>query len=888
MSAGWHEERSVMAGIETLYVTNHSHTDIGFTDYQGVCFRQHREFVDGALDLVEATADYPEESRYRWTVETTGPLLPWLRAASPGQLERFRHWHQEGAIDVAAMQYNLTPLLGVEQLCRSLYPVRILRDEFGLTVRAAMQCDVNGVSWLFADLLAKIGVEFLTMAVNEVRGRAPKPVPSAFWWDGPGGRRVLAWNGFHYLFGRSIAKLGDERFVDRALPPLLERLAERDDYGFDFLYCQSTHPMRVDNGPPDLRMADFVHRWNEEGRSPRIVFTTPGSFGAWFAERHGDSLETRRGDWVDWWSDGVASSAYETGINRGTHELLLAAELLAAWVRAECSDSWDPERAARAYEQATLYDEHTWGAFASIVAPDSLFTRAQWNRKASFAYQAAMEAHDLLAHSARAFAGARAERGIEGRFNLGELTNAEAFPATEGTQLLVVNTLPWRRSVVVEEPDVRGGGAPVGMLEQFFPPNVPWGGALPHEHTRRVGAEVDGFGYAVVSPDEPASSADLATGSGFLENSHYRLEIDPATGAIASWVDKELGHDFAGEQNGFRLGQLVYETVESDRDRDALFVMDFSREDFGIWQVDPVFRREQSRAVGVGEGRVHEGVAELEVDVQLAGTRGARCRYALESRRAVLAVEWTLDKEHVIAPEAVYVAFPFALGDPSFRLDLNGVPCTPDADQLDGTVRDWYPVRRWADVSDGARGVTLCPLDAPLVQVGGITTGKAAWKLRPEGPALFSWALNNHWMVNFQASQGGRIPLRYRLTTHAGGCDDAAASRFAAEEATPPIVLRDYVPRGRRAGRLLTVDALGLEVTAKPAENGDGIVLRVLDLDGAERTVDLVFEAVAPASAVRVSPVEEDREQLELTGNTVRVPLGGRTVTSLRVRFGRG
>jgi hypothetical protein len=334
------------------------------------------------------------------------------------------------------------------------------------------------------------------------------------------------------------------------------------------------------------------------------------------------------------------------------------------------------------------------------------------------------------------------------------------------------------------------------------------------------------------------------------------------------------------------LGQLVYETVQSDRDRDALFMMDFSREDFGIWQVDPPFQREPSRAVNVGEGRIHEGVAELEVDVRLPGTRGARCRYALESGTAALAVEWTLDKQHVTAPEAVYVAFPFALGDPSFRLDLNGVPCTPDTDQLNGSVRDWYPVRRWADVSDGARGVTLCPLDAPLVQLGGITTGKAARQLRPMGPAFFSWALNNHWMVNFRASQGGRIPLRYRLTTHADACDDGAAARFAAEAATPPIVLRDYVPRGPRAARLLTVDDPEIEVTAKPAENGDGIVLRVLDLDGSERTVELVFEAVVPVSAVRVSPVEEDQEPLELTRNTVRVQLRGRTVTSLRVRFG--
>jgi alpha-mannosidase len=871
--------------IETLYVVNHSHTDIGFTDHQDVCLRQHREFVDEALALIEATADRPQESRYRWTVETTGPLLPWLRQASAGQLERFRHWHDEGAIEVAAMQYNLTPLLNVEQLCRSLYPVRILREDYGLNARAAMQCDVNGVSWLFADLLSAIGVEFLTMAVNEVRGRAPRPVPGAFWWDGPGGGRVLAWNGFHYLFGRSIAKLGDERFVDHALPPILERVAARDDYPFDFLYCQSTHPMRVDNGPPDRRLADFVHRWNEDGRAPRIVLTTPGEFGAWFAARHGDGLEARHGDWVDWWSDGVASSAYETGINRTTHELLLGAEFLASWVRAEGGDGWDPERAARAYEQATLYDEHTWGAFASIAAPDSLFTKAQWNRKSSFAYQAAMETHDMLARSARAFADGRAERGAEGRFNLGELTDAEAYPKTEGTELLVVNTLPWSRTVVVEEPDLRGGGAPVGMLEQFFPPNVPWGGALPHERTRRVRAELAGFGYAFVSSDEPASSDDLAAGDGFIENSRYRVELDPATGGIASWLDKELGHDFAGAQDGLRLGQLVHETVASG-DRDALFVMDFSREDFGIWQTDPQLRREPARAIGAA-GRVHQGVAELEVDIELAGSRRARCRYSLVSGHAVLGVDWTLDKEHITEPEAVYVAFPFGLGEPRFRLDLNGVPCTPDADQLNGTVRDWYPVRRWVDLSDDARGVTLCPLDAPLVQLGGITTGKAAWELRPQGPALYSWALNNHWMVNFKASQGGRIPLRYRLTTHAGGCDDAAAARFAAGEATPPIVLRDYVPRGPRAGRLVSVDDPDVEVTAKPAEDGDGVVLRLHGLVGAERVVELDFEAAAPASACRVSPVEDDGEALELSGTSVRIPLAGRGVTSLRVRFER-
>ena len=77
-------------------------------------------------------------------------------------------------------------------------------------------------------------------------------------------------------------------------------------------------------------------------------------------------------------------------------------------------------------------------------------------------------------------------------------------------------------------------------------------------------------------------------------------------------------------------------------------------------------------------------------------------------------------------------------------------------------------------------------------------------------------------------------------------------------------------------------------MTAKPAEDGDGIVVRLHDLDGAERTVELDFEVAAPASAYRVSPVEDDLESLELRGRAVRVPLGGRAVTSLRVRFERG
>jgi hypothetical protein len=115
-----------------------------------------------------------------------------------------------------------------------------------------------------------------------------------------------------------------------------------------------------------------------------------------------------------------------------------------------------------------------------------------------------------------------------------------------------------------------------------------------------------------------------------------------------------------------------------------------------------------------------------------------------------------LDKEHETGIEAVFIAFPFTWGR-RLPADVNWGAVHAEADQLPGTVRDWYPVGRWVDVGDGERGVTRTPLDAPLVQLGGITSGRWAVRLEPEGPTLMSWALQNHWMVNFKASQGARF-----------------------------------------------------------------------------------------------------------------------------------
>ncbi len=172
------------------------------------------------------------------------------------------------------------------------------------------------------------------------------------------------------------------------------------------------------------------------------------------------------------------------------------------------------------------------------------------------------------------------------------------------------------------------------------------------------------------------------------------------------------------------------------------------------------------------------------------------------------------------------------------------------------------------------------------MQLGGITTRRWASTLEAESAILMSWALHNHWMVNFKARQGGQIPLRYRLTTHSAPCDAGAAARFGAEQSTPPIVLLDYRRESAvLSGSFVDVGADGVLVTAKPAEDGDGVVLRLRNIHGVRRDAAIAFRDVVPSSVCLTSPVEVDGDELPLDGSTVRVPMDALAVRSLRARF---
>ncbi|MCE2471643.1 MAG: hypothetical protein J4G18_07035 [Anaerolineae bacterium] len=865
-----------MPKIRRIYLTSHTHTDIGYTDHQDTVFRQHLGFIDDAIELGEATAHYPEAARYKWTCELTAFVERYFQERSPAQADRFLELHRRGQMAVAGMQYHWTPMLSTAGMLRSLLPVRRLRDDYGIQISAAMQCDVNGASWLWADLLPAIDINTLTMSINMHRGRRPEPDLNAFWWRGPAGRRLLTFNGPHYLYGIFRYGLSDMNFVDELLPPQLAKLEAREDYPYDFLYAQITHPARVDNGPPLPHMADFVRDWNASGREPQLIFTTIDGFARMLHDDYGETLDEWRGDWADWWADGVGSSIYETSLNRQTEELLPLLDYLATQV-----EGADLGLIEKAYHLVSLYDEHTWGGFASIRRPHSHFTRASYNRKASFAYGGYGLTHELLADNGRKLA--RAITGVtpegEAWRRWGQYISADPADAPDNYHYLVLNSCGWGRHIRYPLPPDMGGAAPHGVLEQFLIGNYredpPLIADTPAE--MMIDLELPAFSYAVIAPRSLEAAPDSAIGEGSIENRWYRLRIDPQTGGLLSWYDKELGRELVKADDLWRFGQYIYEWVDHPDDRRAIFALDFDREDFGVRHQDTPFRRSGPTAVEIMPARQLPDRLEMEARLQAKGVVSVKVRYSLPQHQKALHIDMLIDKTFCTLVEAVYLPFPLALDDHRFHLDLNGVPLEPEREQLPGSCRDWYGVHRWAEAGDNDVSVTLAPLDSPLIQLGGITTGRWAHELDARGPTLVSWALHNHWDTNFKASQGEAILQRYRLTS-TGRYDSAASSRFAMEAGLPPLIVRVPGAELGASGIFMQADPEGAcELQLKRAADGRGLIVHAYKR--------LQFPGPALESACECNPIEVDCEALTVADGGFTLSVPPRSVACARVIF---
>ena len=838
-----------------LYLVQHAHADFGYTAPQHQMLPAHLRFIDLALDLCDATDDYPDDAQFRWTCETTWAVREYIRRRPARQIDRLRRRIHEGRIELTALFFNMSEITPETGLVASLQALREIQETLGTRISTAMQNDVNGMAWAWPDYFHGCGVRYLTTAVHGFRSLVPFEIPTLFWWESPSGKRLLAYRPDHYFCGNWLGfhrsnTIGDwvgtakaqTASPEEAVPKYLADL-ETKGYPFDRIAAQfSGH--ETDNSPPSMAQCGIVRAWNESHEWPKVRIATASQFMRDMEELHAGEFPTYRVPWPDWWTDGFGSAARETAASRETHAALQTSASLLSMASMLGAEVPGPtkRRHTEAHEAVLLYDEHTFGSVDSLADPYSTATMVQWEEKSSYIWQAVKDA-----------AMVREETwGI-----LHSLLPRRDCPA-----ITVFNSLGWSRSGFVRafvEYDLLPQGAAFRLVDEETghavpaqplndrPHDRPDGHTLAYNHPagQYLGfwaSEVPSFGYKTfaieVDKGAAAPPRPLTTElpGGILENDFYRIVFDLETAAVASLLDKETGQDLVDPSCPWRFAQFIHEDFPFEPG---------ARHDSGREFKRNAFRRTPLKNPYI----VHVADTPLWQAVQFAGDipgcstpNGVHIDIRLSKTDKRIEFLFTTRKQAVTTPEALYVAFPFAPRDGALLYEAQGGVAQPARKQLPKTASDWHPIQSFIAVRGDQHQTILASPDVPLAQFGDLNLGKWLHQPQIERPHVFSWLMNNYWWTNFRAAQEGEWTCSFALTS---GPDrtNTAATRFGWNAAVPlaPRVSPAAAPNQRpAAGSLLRLDAENLlMVQARPSAYNDAIVIQLRELEGRETAFQL-------------------------------------------------
>ena len=832
----------------TFYMTPHTHYDVGFTHPQPEVIDRLSNDLDKAIQFCEKTADWPPESRYRWTVEVSALVKEYAERRTESDMARLMNLVKSGRIEICGFYLNMpTEVVGHEELIRCLYYAQQLRDQYGIRIDTAIIDDVPGFTWALPELLREAGMDRVSFRANVIRGNfvwhRPRAVPRPFYWQSPDDSRVFMWYTDTYRDGNFFRSgLYEDRFAE---------LIEHNKTG-GYPYDEVQLRMGGDNNPPDINASINTRAWNKKYVWPKVVVATNREFLEHLETRHGDRCKTFRGDIPSWWADGPASSALENGVNRLLHDQLVATEAL--WTIARLANpklGYPRETFRRAYHKMLHFDEHTWGAAESISKPKSANTVSQWKFKAAYGHHAKKITDGLLTEA------------------LGHL--ALPSPSPDKQAIAVWNTLTWPRSDVVTIPLV---GTPLAGAAAIIITDVQNGVSLPAQIADQgkqavfVARDLPALGCSLYTVEAgPAPSETFSALSAVLENDLYRIAADPQRGGLTSWRDKQLGRELLDPKATYLANQAIYERSLDGRE--------------AITKKRPTrFKRtvpQGGKLVSQTAGPVFQ---EMVIETSLPSLPTIRQHVRLYNELKIVDINNVVMKEEVFEPEGVYFAFPFNVPTPEIRFQIANAVMRPGKDQLTYSCQDFYSIQQWADVAGRDFGVILVPLEAPLVLAGGLNAYQWADQIDFNNGHLYSWPMNNYWVCNFRAGQSGTMPFRYRLTSYAGDHDSLRATQFAWQPFYPPMV-QWLKPNSKKTPQpsqsLVTIEGDPVVVSCvKTAEAQDAIIVRLLEVRGKPARTTLRWNLPGGrkiASAFSADCVERPGSPIAVADNAITVSL---------------
>ncbi len=390
--------------MKTLYLINHSHTDIGYTARQEDIAMYHVDFIRQAMHIIDAELKSKAQSDFVWTCENYWQVENFFEHATDKEKKRFKDYVEYGYIDVGLNYLNMTELVDHDVLEESLGKARRFADTIRRPLNSAMMADINGMSWSYDVALLDNDITNLFTCVHTHHGMYPlfdRQMP--FWWEDKSGRKLLVWNGEHYHLGNEFYlmpdaqnsySINDEYNGDMTTPQLeiahkriTKYFAALEKKGYPYNFAPAMISGFIsDNAGPNKNILDVITQWNElYGQDIMIRMIGINEFFSILRDQTSIEIPTYSGDWNDWWADGVGSTPSSTKIYRGAQRKYHLNRLL------DKDDTVNNEKLIQAEKNMMLFAEHTWGYSSSVSEPWNTLVNELDYRKSDYAIQASKQ-----------------------------------------------------------------------------------------------------------------------------------------------------------------------------------------------------------------------------------------------------------------------------------------------------------------------------------------------------------------------------------------------------------------------------------------------------------------------------------------------------------------
>jgi alpha-mannosidase len=775
------------------------------------------EMVSTSRSALDRMREYPD---FVFCRSSAGMHLP-LERDAPQLFAEIRKRAREGRWHIVNgwwEQPDCNIPCGESFVRHGLYGKAYFKHRFGVEVTAGYNVDTFGHAGTLPQIL--VGCGFKSYCFFRP-GPHEKALPaSVFWWESPDGTRILACRAPHH-YGS-----GPDDIEQRILTAY-EQTQEPLHHVMCF-YGVGNH-----GGGPTKANLEAIHRVNARRDAPNVICSTPDAFFAAILKETTDFPVVH--DELQHHATGCYAAVSEVKRrNRRSEMLLMTAEKFAAIAQRKCGSAYPQDDLTRGW-QRVLFNQ-----FHDVLAGTSI--KEAYEEDVFPAY----DESDRLAGAALD----QALRAISARIN----TAAQAPAATAA--LVVFNPLSWTRrealTALVPVERERGRNFPVRLLDhrgEEVPIQVDRilfrGSRLFAEAT--LIAEVPALGYRVYHPERKpraAVASEVSASGATIENEHYRLTIDPATGGIASLLDKTNGVE------AMTGGAAPLVVIGDPSDTWSHGIAAF-RDEIGRFHCGgrvAVIERGPIRAAL----RVTSTWGDSTVVQEISLARGRR------------RIDWTLEIDWHEQLKALKLAVPVNVGDPAATFDIPYGAIVRERTGNEEPLQFWMDLTGRAAMGEpsagalgrGRYGVALLN----DCKYGGDALGSEMRLTLLRSPA---YAFHDPRIieqgVTYEWTDQGQQVVRCALLPHRGGWQDAPIAREAWALNVPMIARLERAHGGDFNPMASFVEGAPENVVVtvvKKAEDNDDMVVRLYETNGREGEVVLSLPADGASCAFPLRPFE--------------------------------